>query len=962
MNLSEPELLVKFNELIGKSSDIKNIDELLSLGKDIITNINPYCWDKIQPNLFVGLESIKFQTKLFCLKSIQIFSNTYPHVTAQYMPDIINRLIVLASDPKKEVKITVEETFNAVVKTVTNVDVIHLFPIVISAYMNPVLNTQKALDALISTPFVNDIDIPTLGFLVPLLTKSMREKKMVYQRRAAVVMDTLCKLLKNPVYAKQFYHILEPALVRGYEEISEPEIRQVCKNSLEVLTRVYNLGLNQLLEGYTRENCETQYKQILFNYAVEEEKVNSLIVSHSIDLVYNLIKHENVDDSTWIQCIKPYLQNILNLDLNQDVNQITNEIKDIIIKAVHIDEYNPEDNEETLCDCQFSLAYGTRVLLHQTPFKVKVGRKYGLVGPNGAGKSTLMKAIANRNLQEFPPELTSIYVEHDIQGSKSDLSVLDYLASDERIVSLGRDIQTVKKALEDIGFLEGMINGPVTALSGGWRMKLSLSKAVLIDPDMYLLDEPTNHLDEFAVKWLVDYICKLPKTCLIVSHDTKFLDAVCTNIIHYENLKLKIYRGNLAEFVKQKPEAKQYYELTSDNVAFNFPDPGYLEGVKSLTKAVVKMKDCYFQYPTAPKPQLSNVSIQVSLASKVAIVGVNGAGKSTLVKLLVGEIEPNKGIIERHPNVRVAYVAQHAFHHIENHLEKSPIEYVMWRYSAGYDKEAIENDAVTMTQDEIDAIKLRAKENKELVIKHLESRRTGKRENEYEAIYELNKLDMSKWFTKSELYEMGYEKMVKEKDQQIAMESMMGQRKLTTGEIQRHFDNFGLSPDFAQHSKIGMLSGGQKVKVVLGACTFFLPHVIILDEPTNFLDRDSIGALSNAIKSFKGGILLISHNSEFYKAICPESWILEGGYLSVLGGDWAESVEKARKLAEKENAKKLKFNEDEDKFDSLGNKIEVVKEKKELNRGDKKKLLKMKKDMEKRGEDTYEIDQMLGME
>lgn len=140
--------------------------------------------------------------------------------------------------------------------------------------------------------------------------------------------------------------------------------------------------------------------------------------------------------------------------------------------------------------------------------------------------------------------------------------------------------------------------------------------------------EPTNHLDQFAVKWLTDYIINLKTcTCLLVSHDTKFLDAVCTNIIHYENLKLKSYRGNLSDFVKQKPEAKAYYELSSDLVSFSFPEPGPLEGVKSLTKAVLKTKNVFFQYPTAPLPQLIDVSIQCSLASRVAVVGVNGAGK-----------------------------------------------------------------------------------------------------------------------------------------------------------------------------------------------------------------------------------------------------------------------------------------------------------------------------------------------
>ena len=399
--------------------------------------------------------------------------------------------------------------------------------------------------------------------------------------------------------------------------------------------------------------------------------------------------------------------------------------------------------------------------------------------------------------------------------------------------------------------------------------------------------------------------------------------------------------------------------MTNQNISFYFPEPGPLEGVKSLTKSVLKMRNCYFQYPTATKPQLIDVNIQVSMASRVAIVGVNGAGKSTLIKILVGELEPNRGLIERNPNVRVAYVAQHAFHHIENHLDKTPVEYIMWRYRAGYDKEQTSKDSLTLTDEELAAIKQKAKENKYLIISELLSRRTGKRENEYECKSES---EITQWFVKSELVEMGYEKMVKEFDEKLAMESMLGQRKLTTGEIQKHLDNFGLEPQFAQHSKIGMLSGGQKVKIVLGACMWNLPHVVILDEPTNFLDRDSLGALTGAIKTFKGGLLLISHNEEFYREICPEKWLLDSGNLSVFGSEWMEEVEKARKKAEKENAKKLNLDEAEDKYDSLGNKIEVVKEKKELSRGDKKALMKKKKDMEKQGLDTYEIDKMLGLE
>ena len=107
---------------------------------------------------------------------------------------------------------------------------------------------------------------------------------------------------------------------------------------------------------------------------------------------------------------------------------------------------------------------------------------------------------------------------------------------------------------------------------------------------------------------------------------------------------------------------------------------------------------------------------------------------------------------------------------------------------------------------------------------------------------------------------------------------------------------------------------------------------------------------------------MISHNAEFYEALCPEKWILESGRLTVMGAEWMEEVEKARKKAEKLAKRTLDFNEKEAKFDALGNTIKVEEEKKELNRGDRKQLMKQRKEMLKNGEDTYEIDQILGIE
>lgn len=909
---------------------------------------------------------MKWQTKKGALVLLGALASHHPTVVQRNLPEMILKLIEIASDVKKEVKLQARKAFDEICSTITNVDIIPIIPKVIPAYMDPVKNTESALDALIGTTFINDVDLPTLGFLVPILTKGMRERKVAIKRRSALVIGNMCKLVNDPRTAAQFYPILKPVLERGIEEIAVEEVRKVCEHSLETLLRVSSEAqvLSDAVFSFEKL-VECISKNLTANGVADTSKF-PVLIEFMAKGSHFLVLGNNRHVEEWEQCLLPYLSAILT---NPDAAAAA--LKTITEEAtadLSPDRVDPEDEEEDLCNAQFSLAYGTRVLLHQTPFRVKIGRKYGLVGPNGAGKSTLMKAIAGGNLAGFPTHLVTVYVECEIIGEKADMTVLDYIMSDKKVQEKGVTEEAVRAMLTDMGFgvnrTSAAIEAGVGTLSGGWRMKLALSRAMLLDPDMLLLDEPTNHLDQFAVKWLTDYIINLKTcTCLLVSHDTKFLDAVCTNIIHYENLKLKSYRGNLSDFVKMKPEAKAYYELSSDIIAFNFPEPGPLEGVKSLTKAVLKTKNVFFQYPTAPLPQLIDVSIQCSLASRVAVVGVNGAGKSTLVKLMVGELEPDQGTIERHPNLRVAYVAQHAFAHIEQHLEKTPCEYVMWRYRGGMDKEAAKKEANLMTEDELKALRAKAKEEKNGVVEEIINRRTGKREHEYEVVWEGNVKENS-WHSRTELKDMGYEKMINQKDEQIAMESMLGQRKLTTGEIQRHFDNFGLEPQFAQHTRMNALSGGQKVKVVLGAGLWNLPHLVILDEPTNFLDRDSLGALASAIKEFKGGIFMISHNAEFYEALCPEKWILESGRLTVMGAEWMEEVEKARKKAEKLAKRTLDFKEKEEKKDALGNTIVEADtgEKKEVNRSDRKKLMKQRKEMIKNGEDTYEIDQLLGIE
>ena len=149
---------------------------------------------------------------------------------------------------------------------------------------------------------------------------------------------------------------------------------------------------------------------------------------------------------------------------------------------------------------------------------------------------------------------------------------------------MGKTKEQVIDMMRSCTFTDTLIFGPVGSLSGGWRMRLALSRAMLKEPELLLLDEPTNHVDVHGVAWLTKYVQELSGksiSSMIVSHDTVFLDNVAQDCVHYEkNRKLKVYKGNLSEFVKLVPEAAAYYKLESDNIAF-FPDPGMLEGVTS---------------------------------------------------------------------------------------------------------------------------------------------------------------------------------------------------------------------------------------------------------------------------------------------------------------------------------------------------------------------------------------------
>ncbi|PBK62392.1 hypothetical protein ARMSODRAFT_840403, partial [Armillaria solidipes] len=606
-----------------------------------------------------------------------------------------------------------------------------------------------------------------------------------------------------------------------------------------------------------------------------------------------------------------------------------------------------EEEGEDLCNCQFSLAYGAKILLNTATLRLKRGHHYGLCGKNGTRKSILMRAITNGQVEGFPSpdEVRTFYIEHDIDGSEEDTSVLQFILSDKRILATEAD---VIETLASVSFSDERQAQAIGSLSGGWKMKLALPRAMLFRVDILLLDEPTDHLDVVNVAWLESYLTNL-KTCtsIIVSHDSSFLNNTITDVLHLNRFKLRRYRGNLEKFVAQVPEAKSYYTLeAAEDYKFKLPDPPLLEGVKTKEKSLLKIARLA-QYPTQVTQQLYDITLQVSLSSRVAVLGPNGSGKPTLVKLLIGDMEPNKdGEIWKHPNLVIGYVAQHAFHHIDNHLDKTPLEYMLWRYQTGEDLEEMTKANRQISEEEAQKMKDGAAivvEGQKRLIDEIVGRKKLKQSYEHEVSFKGLSSSENIWLPRDDLVKRGFEKKVIEVDTREAQRLGL-LRPLVHREIEKHFADFGLEPEFVLHNTMRGLSGKQKVKIVLGAATWCRPHVMCLDEPTNYLDRESLAALIEALKVFEGGVLVITHNRDFSESLCKEVWAMRDGRLEASGHNWVEGQGSGPRIDKKDG-------EDDDQYDAMGNKIESKKAKK-ITSSEARKLKKERMARKKRGEDV----------
>eukprot|EP00929_Paragymnodinium_shiwhaense_P111913 TRINITY_DN80188_c0_g1_i1.p1 TRINITY_DN80188_c0_g1~~TRINITY_DN80188_c0_g1_i1.p1 ORF type:complete len:1479 (-),score=470.02 TRINITY_DN80188_c0_g1_i1:243-4679(-) len=582
------------------------------------------------------------------------------------------------------------------------------------------------------------------------------------------------------------------------------------------------------------------------------------------------------------------------------------------------------------------LMYGAgHTLLKDTTLELKKGHTYGVVGRNGAGKTTLMSTLASGNVAQIPKWLKMLHVKPEVLIESSDLSAVQFCRKHNPEES-GSTEEVLQKALSDVGFPTAMQEKCVSELSGGWRMKLLIASAMMRDCDLLLLDEPTNHLDTASVAWLESYIRSLTQsTVMVISHDPNFLNRVCTDIIQYSKERtLEYYEGNFEAFRKVR-------NITSDEEAealllgnepddgafkpadrvgdangkddagddedglglkasaldksskISFPIPGKLVG-HSTGKPVLELRSVYFSYEDDENLSyiLEDVSCKVGLSSRVGIVGRNGAGKTTMLNLLCGELQPSPGPggstpgeVYKHRNLRLSYISQDHMFHINEFMNSSPYVYTQKRFQNGWD-EALQQRLTVASNDEV------ALRRKELAAKFGKygrqvSKISGRQVRGNEVFYEVEWMDLddpkqNTYESVAKLKKLDALGFARAYDERLAAQTAgIDQRPLTNKEIVKHFEQFGLDEELVLNRQIGTFSAGQRSKLTLGAACWTKPHVIALDEPTNYIDMETLDSLAKGLNRYKGAVLVISHSSEFVSRVCDETWLVDSKHVTV---------------------------------------------------------------------------------
>ncbi|GAB5478033.1 MULTISPECIES: ATP-binding cassette domain-containing protein [Marinobacter] len=504
-----------------------------------------------------------------------------------------------------------------------------------------------------------------------------------------------------------------------------------------------------------------------------------------------------------------------------------------------------------------SLQRGGVWLLENVNLTVQPGQRVAIVGANGAGKSSLFQLL----LGQLAPEQGSVAlpggcrIAHMAQEvAASSRSARDFVldgdtelrrmeralaeaeagGDDHAIARLHGELdiheawsapRRAETLLRGLGFADSDAGRPVSAFSGGWRIRLNLAQALMRPSDLLLLDEPTNHLDLDACLWLENWLRKYPGTLLFISHDRDFMDRVATHLVHFDQKQLVLYTGNYSAFERQRAErlAQQQasFERQQARIAEiqRFIDRFKAKATKarqaqSRVKALERMEKIApahvdspfsFEFPVADKvsnpllsirhgvaghgdvPILKNINVTLLPGTRVGLLGPNGAGKSTFMDALRGTGTLLSGERTCGEHLAIGYFAQHQLESLD--LDASPFLHL----------------------------------------------------------------------------------------QRLAPTASEQKVRDFLGGFDFHGDE-ALAP-------IRSFSGGEKARVALAVIAWQKPNLLLLDEPTNHLDLEMRQALTMALQNFDGAIVVVSHDRHLLRNTVDEFWLVCDGAVGEYEGD-----------------------------------------------------------------------------
>ena len=532
-----------------------------------------------------------------------------------------------------------------------------------------------------------------------------------------------------------------------------------------------------------------------------------------------------------------------------------------------------------------SLAFGSRPLLDQVELLVGEGERVCVVGRNGEGKSSLLKLVASTGVADdgdvwVKPTARVAWLEQD-HDVFDDLSVFEVVRAG---VPPDLDSWDINHRVETVCSKLGLaIDARVATLSGGWRRRVLLGRALVSDPDILLLDEPTNHLDIAAIEWLEEMILGFRGALLFVSHDRAFVNRLATRVVELDRGKLSSWPGNYDDYVIRKNH--QLEIEAKANTDFDrklaFEELWIRKGVEARRtrnegrvralhemrrerrarrdrightefevieasesgKRIFEAESATVRF--ADRSIIRNLSLKIMRGDRIGIVGPNGAGKSTLIKLLLGELEPQEGRILRGSRLEIAY----------------------------YDQQRDQLDLAASVVDNVN-------------------------------------------------------------DGNVFV-PIAGEKRHVSGYLR----DFLFRPDQLL-TPARALSGGERNRLLLARLFARPANLLVMDEPTNDLDVDTLELLEERIAQFDGTLLLTSHDRAFLDRVVTSLLVLEGdgSVREFIGGwsDWRSWLDRQQgerrtvssrgeepRRAAAPKRRKLSFNE-QCEFDGLPTRIEQL--------------------------------------